>query len=142
MKAKNGDRVKVNYTLKINKDEVVETSAGTVPLEFTVGEKSMIPGFEQGIIGMAIGESKTINVPSAEAYGPRKEDLQFNFDRSKAPESFEPQIGQQVQMHRADGKPCLVTVIGTTEKGYTMDANHPLADKDLIFDLELIEINK
>ncbi len=142
MKAENGDKVKVDYTLKINKDEVVETSVGKVPLEFTIGEKSMIPGFEQGIIGMMIGELKTINIPSAEAYGPRQEKLVFEFDRSNAPESFEPQIGQQVQMHRPDGKTFFANVISTTEKGYNMDANHPLADKELVFDLILIEINK
>jgi len=142
MKAESGDKVKVDYTLKINNDEVVETSVGKMPLEFTIGEKCMIPEFEQGIVGMNIGESKTINIPSAEAYGPRQEKLIFEFDRSRAPESFEPQIGQQIQMHRPDGKTFYATVISTTEKGYNMDANHPLADKDLVFDLKLLEIEK
>ena len=141
MNAKDGDRVKVDYTLKINEDEVVETSVGKIPLEFTLGEKSLIPGFEKGVIGMSIGESKTIKVPCTEAYGPRKEELLFEFDKSRAPQSFDPQIGQQIQMHRADGKAFSVTVIGKTEKGYHMDGNHPLAGKDLIFDLKLLEIN-
>ena len=131
MKAENGDKVKVDYTLKINKDEVVETSVGKIPLEFTIGEKSMIPGFEQGIIGMMIGESKTINIPSAEAYGPRQEKLVFEFDRSNAPESFEPQIGQQVQMHRPDGKTFFANVISTTEKDITWTQITPLPTKTL-----------
>ena len=141
MKAENGNKVKVNYTLKIN-NEVVETSVGSLPLEFTIGEKKMITGFEKGLVDMTIGESKTINIPSDEAYGPRKEDRIFEFDKSKAPESFDPQIGQQVQMHRPDGKNFAVTVLGRTDKGYSMDANHPLAGKDLTFDIELLEIDK
>ncbi len=142
MKVENGSKVKVNYTLKINTDEIVETTVGNMPLEFTIGDKRMLSGFEQGVIGMAIGESKTISIPSAEAYGPREEHLVFEFDRSKAPQDFDPQIGKQVQMHRSDGKAIVATVIDTTEKGFKMDRNHPLAGKDLVFDLELLEIIK
>lgn len=142
MKAKDGDTVKVNYTLRIHDDQVVESSQGTAPLEFTMGGKKMTPGFEKGVIGMEPGESKSLHIPSADAYGPRDERLVFEFDRSRAPESFDPTIGQQLQMHRPDGKAFMVTVVSKTEKGYTMDANHPLAGKDLIIDLELLEIKK
>lgn len=140
MKAKDGDGVKVNYTLKIRTDEVVETSVDRGPLVFTLGEKQMIPGFENGILEMEPGETKTLHIPAPEAYGPRDERLVFEFDRSKAPESFDPCIGQRLQMNRPDGQTFAVTVIKRTEKGFMMDANHPLAGEDLTFDLELLEI--
>ncbi len=141
MKAKKEDKVKVHYTLKLGNDEVVESSVGVKPLEFTIGEGKMIPGFENGIIGMASGASKTINIPSKEAYGLHDEKKVFEFDKSRMPKDFEPQIGQTVQLHRPDGKSFAVTILDITEKGFKMDANHPLAGKDLTFDLELVEIS-
>lgn len=140
MKAKNGDKVKVHYTLKLDDGEVVESSVGSLPLEFTLGEGKMMPGFENGIIGMTTGEKKTIKVPAEQAYGSRNEMMVFEFPKSRCPEGFDPQIGQQVQMFRPDGKSFVVTVIGTTEGDFTMDANHPFAGKDLTFDLELVEV--
>jgi peptidylprolyl isomerase len=140
MKADNGNRVKVNYTLKSSKGELIETTSDSDPLEFTLGEKKMIPGFEQGVLGMEPGESRTISIPAAEAYGLRDERLVFEFDRKRAPESFDPCIGQQIRMNRPDGKSFTVTVMNRTEKGYMMDANHPLAGEDLTFDLQLMEI--
>jgi peptidylprolyl isomerase len=140
MKANNGDRVKVNYTLKIRTGEVVETTSDSNPLEFTLGEKKMIPGFEQSVLGMEPGESRSISIPAAEAYGLRDERLIFEFDRNRAPESFDPCIGQQIRMNRPDGGSFVVTVMKRTEKGFMMDANHPLAGEDLTFDLQLVEI--
>jgi peptidylprolyl isomerase len=140
MKAKSGNKVKVHYTLKDINNEMVESSRETEPLEFTLGDKQVIPGFDKGVTGMGVGESKTINVPFIDAYGPRNEDMVFEFDKSKTPENFEPVTGQTVKLHRADGQPVMATVIGKTKKGYQMDANHPLAGKDLTFDLELVEI--
>jgi peptidylprolyl isomerase len=89
---------------------------------------------------MAPGETKTIHIPAEEAYGPRDENKVFDFDRSRAPEGFEPEIGQMVQMYRPDGKSIIVTVVDITDEYFKMDANHPLAGKDLTFDLELVEI--
>ncbi|MBI4826565.1 MAG: FKBP-type peptidyl-prolyl cis-trans isomerase [Nitrospirae bacterium] len=140
MIAKSGDKVKVHYTLKDINNEVIESSRETHPLEFTLGDKHVIPGFDKGVTGMKVGESKTINIPFADAYGPRNEAMIFEFDKSKAPEQFDPAIGQTVKLHRADGMPVMATVIGKTVNGFTMDANHPLAGKDLTFDLELVEI--
>ncbi len=140
MQAKNGDTVKVHYTLKAANGEVIESSVKATPIEITIGEGKLIPGFENGIIGMTPNDSKTITVPAEEAYGHRNENMVFEFSREKAPAGFEPQIGQAVQLHRPDGNPFTVTVIDITAKGYKMDANHPLAGKDLIFDLELVEI--
>ncbi len=140
MHAKNGDTVKVNYTLKLDNGEVVESTAGTLPVQFILGKEQMIPGFENNIIGMKSGESKTITIPVNEAYGMRDEKKVFELNREKLPEAFEPQIGQLIRISRPDGKVFLATVLDTSAKGFIMDANHPLADKNLIFDLELIEI--
>jgi len=139
MKAKVGDRVKVHYTLRID-DEVFESSVGTQPIEFIIGNGDLLPGFENGIVDMSPGDTKTIHIPAAEAYGPHDENKVFNFDRSRAPEGFDPEIGQMVQMYRPDGKTIIVTVVDITDEYFRMDANHPLAGKDLTFDLELVEI--
>lgn len=142
MSAKNGDRVKVHYTLKDAKGAVVESSRDTQPIEFTIGEGNVIPGFENGIIGMDTTETKTVVIKPEEAYGPHDENKVFEFLRKNAPGDFDPQIGQTIKMHRPDGKAVVVTVVGMTDKGFMMDANHPLAGKELTFDLELLEIVK
>jgi len=140
MQAVKGDKVKVNFTLKDANGKVLESSKDTAPMEFTIGEGKVIPGFEKRIIGMTVGESKTITIPPEEAYGKRDEKKVFEFGREKTPPGFNPQIGQQVRMHRPDGTFFTVTVIEVTDKGFIMDANHPLAGKELTFDLELVEI--
>lgn len=140
MPAKNGDKVRVHYTLKDVNDKVVESSRDSEPIEFTIGEGKVIPGFEKNVIGMEPKEKKTISIPPEDAYGPHDKKKVFEFDKKKAPPGFEPQIGQAVQLHRPDGKSFLVTVLKFTEKGYMMDANHPLAGKRLNFDLELVKI--
>jgi FKBP-type peptidyl-prolyl cis-trans isomerase 2 len=140
MPAKNGDKVKVHYTLKDISGNVVESSVNSKPLEFIIGEGKIIPGFEKNIIGMEPKDTKTVNIPPEEAYGPHDEKMVFEFDKKNAPQDFDPQIGQTVKMHRPDGKSFVVNVVGRTEKGFLMDANHPLAGKKLTFDLELVEI--
>lgn len=140
MEAKNGDRVKVHYTLKVNDEDVIESSVGTNPFEFVIGDRKMIPRFEDSVISMSPGETKTITIPAEEAYGPYDENKVFEFDRTKAPEGFEPQIGEPVQMYRPDGKSFIVTIVDITDKVFRMDVNHPLAGIDLTFDLELVEI--
>ncbi|MEW6601818.1 MAG: peptidylprolyl isomerase [Nitrospirota bacterium] len=142
MPVKKGDRVKVHYTLKDINGDVVESSVNSMPIEFVVGEGRVIAGFEKNILGMKPKDTKTVTIPPEEAYGPREEKKVFEFDKKNAPGDFEPQIGQSIQMHRPDGKTFVVTVMSRTEKGFMMDANHPLAGKELIFDLELVEIMK
>jgi len=142
MPAKNGDKVKVHYTLKDTNGKVVESSVNSIPIEFTLGEGKVIAGFEKNIIGMEPDETKTVTIPPEDAYGTREEKKVFEYDKKNAPGDFEPQIGQSIQMHRPDGKSLVVTVLSRTDKGFMMDANHPLAGKELIFDLELIEIVK
>jgi len=137
---KQGDTVRVHYTGRLEDGSVFDTSEDGASMEFKVGEGELLKAFEQGVIGMAIGEKKTISIPVAEAYGPRKEEMVFEFDRARAPENFDAEIGQELQMFRADGKPVNLKVIAKSEKSFTMDCNHSLAGKDLIFDVRIEEI--
>ncbi len=140
MQVKKGDKIKIHYTLKLKDGKTVESSREDNPMEYTIGKGDMIRGFEKGVIGMSPGESKTISVPVEEAYGHRDEKKVFQFSREKAPIGFEPRIGEIVRLNRPDGSSFSATVIGVSEKNFQMDLNHPLAGKDLVFDLELMEI--
>jgi len=138
--AKEGDTVRVHYTGRFEDGTVFDTSEDGASMEFKIGTGELLKAFEQGVVGMAVGEAKTIFIPAAEAYGPRNEDMVFEFDRARAPENFDAEIGQQLQMYRADGMPIVVTVLEKTETGFVMDSNHPLAGKNLIFEVTLEEI--
>lgn len=138
--AKNGDVVRVHYTGKLDDGTVFDSSTGGEPLQFTIGSGQLIPGFEQAVIGLKTGESITVKIPAVEAYGPHQEELVLVIDRTEFPADLEPQIGQQLQMSLADGSPIQVLVTGVSELTVTLDANHPLAGKDLTFDIELVDI--
>ncbi len=142
MEAKSGDKVKVHYTVKESNGEVIESSDNTMPIEFTIGEGAVISGFESGIVGMKESDTKTINIKCDDAYGPRDETKTFEYARKNTPVDFDPRIGDMVQLHRPDGKAFSVKVLEKRDTGYLMDANHPLAGKDLIFDLKLVAIIK
>ena len=137
--AKDGDTVQVHYTLKLEDGTVFETSIGGDPLQFTIGEGQLIPGFEQAVVGMSPGESKTVEIPADEAY-PYHDELVMVVDRDQLPEDLQPEVGQQLQIRQPDGQTILVKVIDVSESSVTLDANHPLAGKDLTFDIELVEI--
>lgn len=137
---KEGDRVKIRYTGRLEDGTVFDSTEGWMPIEFTVGKGEYFPRLEQAVIGMVPGESKTIRIPMEEAYGPHKPERVFEFDRKKAPQGFDPSIGEWVQMYRIDGKPIKVKVIGKSATSFIMDCNHPLAGKDLIVDITLEEI--
>ena len=138
--AKKGDTVRVHYTGKLEDGTVFDTSEDGASMEFKVGSGELLKAFEKAVIGMSIGDKKTIKISMEEAYGPRKEEMVFEYDRARAPENFDAEIGQQLQMYRADGQPVNITVIAKSEKSFTMDCNHALAGKDLIFDVRLGEI--
>ena len=138
--AKDGDTVQVHYTGKLQDGTVFDTSVGSEPLEFTVGQGRLIPGFEQAVIGMQVGESKTVTIPVDQAYGPRRDDMVLEVDRYELPEGLEPEIGMQLQMNQGDGSTIIVTIINVSDTTVTLDANSPLAGQDLTFDIELIEI--
>ncbi|MFQ6128199.1 MAG: peptidylprolyl isomerase [Thermoplasmata archaeon] len=138
--AKNGDTVKVHYTGRLENGTVFDSSTDDEPLQFTIGEGQIIPGFEQAIIGMNVGESKTIKIHADEAYGPHLKDLVVMVDRKEIPPNLKPEAGQQLQIRQQNGATTVVTVIEVSESSVTIDANHPLAGKDLTFDVELIEV--
>jgi FKBP-type peptidyl-prolyl cis-trans isomerase 2 len=138
--AKQGDTVRVHYTGTLNDGTVFDSSQGRDPLEFTVGQGRVIPGFEQAVVGMDLGESRTTNIPVPQAYGPRDEKLIMRIDRQQVPADVELAVDDQVQLRRRDGGMAIATVTEITESTVTLDGNHPLAGKDLTFDIELVEI--
>lgn len=140
--AKKGDKVRVHYTGKLDDGTVFDTSADREPLEFTVGEGQVIPGFEKAVEGMNPGESKTAQIAAAEAYGQHYPEMVLNVPREQLPEDFSPEVGERLELRRSDGRTFVVTVSETGEEEITVDANHPLAGKDLTFDIELVEVNK
>ncbi len=137
---KTGDTVKVHYTGTLEDGTVFDTSVEREPLEFTLGQGQLIPGFEQGVIGMKVGESKTINIPADQAYGPHHDDLIQVIERSQLSEDLEPKVGQQLQMRGPDGRTIIVTITDVSETTITIDTNHPLAGQNLTFEIELVEI--
>ena len=138
--AKTGDTVKVHYTGKLDDGTIFDTSAESEPLEFTIGEGQLIPDFEQAVVGMNPGEAKTVQIPSDKAYGPHHEQMVMVVDRSAFPVELEPKVDQRLQVRQQDGQEFAVTVTDVTESKVTLDANHPLAGKDLTFDIQLTEI--
>ena len=138
--ANDGDTVKVHYTGTLEDGTVFDTSRGREPLEFTLGEGTIIPGFEETVKGMQVGQTKTVTIPAEEAYGPHRDELVMVIERDKLPEGLNPAIGQQLEMQQADGGTAVVVVTDVSETTITIDANHPLAGKDLTFEIELVEI--
>jgi peptidylprolyl isomerase len=138
--AKDGDTVKVHYTGTLEDGTVFDTSDQSEPLEFTIGEGMIIPGFEEAVTGMQVGDFKTVDVPAEQAYGPRDDNLVEEVDRDELPEDLEPEVGQQLQSMQEDGSIAMVTVIDVTDTAITIDLNHPLAGEDLTFEIELVEI--
>lgn len=138
--AKSGDKVKVTYTGKLVDGTEFDSSEGHPPLEFTIGENEVIPGFEEAVIGMSPGQSKTVTVDADQAYGPRQGELVVNVERKDVPENLDLQIGSQLEVTQEDGEVFMVTVSDLSETSVTLDANHPLAGKDLVFNIDLVEI--
>lgn len=138
--AKHGDTVKVHYTGKLDDGTVFDSSTSREPLEFTIGDGQIIPDFEQAVVGMNPGESKTIRIESESAYGPHNDEMIMVVERNQFPEDFKPEVGQQFKVRNADGQVSVVSVIDFTEKTVTLDANHPLAGKDLTFDIQLVDV--
>lgn len=138
--ANEGDTVKVHYTGTLNDGTVFDSSIGRDPLQFTLGEGQMIPGFEQAVLGMKLGEAKTITIPVDQAYGPYYEELVWVVDRDQLPAGIEPEVGQRLQTSQANGQSMIVTIIEVSETNVTIDANHQLAGEDLTFAIQLVEI--
>jgi len=135
-----GDMVKVHYTGRLADGTTFDTSRQREPLEFTLGEEEIIPGFEQAVLGMAPGESKTTTIAADQAYGSHRPDRVIEVERHHLPPDLQPELGQQLNLTRPDGTTITVMITALTEAQVTLDANHPLAGKDLIFDIMLMEI--
>ncbi len=139
--AKDGDNVKIHYKGKLDDGSVFDSSEGKDPLEFKVGEGNIIPGVEEAVVGMAPEETKEATIPPEKAYGEYRDDMVIEVDRSQFPEHITPELGQQLELKQSEGENIVVTVTDVGEEKVTLDANHPLAGKDLTFEITLQEID-
>lgn len=141
-KVKDGDTVKVHYTGTLTEEGTVfDSSQDREPLEFKLGEGKLIPGFEKAVVGMEEGDETTVEIESGDAYGQRREDLELEVAKSDLPDNIEPEVGMQLQMQQQeDGQAIPVQITAVEDEFVKLDANHPLAGKDLTFDIELVEI--
>ena len=138
--AKAGDKVRVHYTGTLTNGEQFDSSKGREPLEFTVGAGQMIKGFDAAVPGMVVGDKKTINIQPEDAYGQRLEDALLEFPLSNVPPDMKLEPGMQLQLRNENGQPFPVTVSELREDIVVLDSNHSLAGKELVFDIELVEI--
>ena len=137
---KSGDKIKVHYHGKLTTGETFDSSEGREPLEFEVGSGMVIPGFDAGVTGMPVGEKKTITIPVDEAYGPANPSMVIDMPKDRFPADMELAVGMPLVMSDHQGQQFQVVVKEIKEDTVNLDANHPLAGQDLIFDLELVEI--
>jgi len=137
---KKGDKVKVHYHGKLTDGSTFDSSEGREPLEFEVGSGMVIPGFDTGVTGMAVGDKKTITIPADEAYGPKQDEMIMEFPRDRFPADMVPEVGMQLNMSNNAGQNFPVVIVEVGDEAVLLDANHPLAGQDLTFDLELMEI--
>jgi peptidylprolyl isomerase len=138
--AKTGDKVKVHFTGYLEDSTIFGSTMDEEPFEFTIGEKNMLAGFENAVIGMQKGDTKTITLPPEEAYGPHKKELVHVMDRSSFPQEINLEIGKRLRVRTQDGKYAIVTVKEITEESIVIDENDPLTGKTLTFKIELVDI--
>jgi len=139
--AKAGNNVKVHYTGKLDDGTVFDSSVEREPLQFSLGSGNVIPGFEEAIIGMTPGQSKTATIPPDQAYGPQREELVIIVEKEQIPSDLSVEVGQQLQISQNDGEVIPVIVTDISDSQVTLDANHPLAGQQLTFDIELVEVS-
>jgi peptidylprolyl isomerase len=140
MQVKSGDVVRVHYTGTLLNGTQFDSSVGRAPLEFTVGAGQMIAGFDAGVLGMAIGEKKTIQIDPDHGYGQKDPNAIIEFPSSNIPEGMTVEVGQKLNLQNQYGQPVPVVVMEVKEDVIIMDANHFLAGQDLLFDVEIVEI--
>ena len=138
--AKTGDTVKVHFEGSLEDGSLFGSTVDEEPFEFTIGQKSMLPGFESAVIGMQKGDTKTITLPPEEAYGPHKKELVQVMDRSGFPKEVNLEIGKRLRVRTQDGKYAVVTIKDFAEDNIVIDGNDPLAGKTLTFKIELVDI--
>lgn len=137
---KTGDTVHVHYTGRLDDGSVFDSSSDRQPLEFTIGAGSVIPGFEQAVLGMSPGDTKTVTIASGDAYGPHHAEMVHQVSRSQLPPDLEVEVGTMLRASGPNGEDVPLTVVDVSDQSITVDANHPLAGKDLTFELELVAI--
>lgn len=138
--AKTGDTVRIHYTGTLEDGSTFDSSDGRDPLEFTLGTGQVIPGFDKAVDGMAVGDEKKVEIGAEDAYGDHDPNGLQSFPREKVPEDIPLDVGTRLQLSTPSGQPLMVTVSEVTEEEVILDANHPLAGKDLTFDIKLVEI--
>jgi len=139
-KVEEGNSVKVHYTGKLKSGEVFDSSKDKDPIEFEIGKQQMIPGFENAVVGMEEGGTKTVKIDSENAYGDVNDELFIEVPKSELPDNITPEVGMQLQVQQESGQQVPVQISEVKESSITLDANHPLAGKDLVFDIEVVEI--
>jgi len=139
--ATSGDTVHVHYTGKLDDGTVFDSSEGRDPLAFTVGSGQVVPGFDEAVSGMQVGDSKTVRIGPADAYGEHREDLVLDVPTEQLPEGLEPEVGMELGLRGQDGQTMPVRVAAVADDAITLDANHPLAGKALTFDVELVDVS-
>ncbi|MVA97062.1 peptidylprolyl isomerase [Nitratireductor sp. CAU 1489] len=137
---KSGDVVRIHYTGKLTDGTEFDSSDGREPLEFEVGSGQIIPGLDNHVTGMSVGDKSTVTIPAEEAYGPRDQNQVQALPRTQIPDTIELSVGTRLQASTPDGQPVGLTVVELTDDTVTVDANHPLAGQDLVFDVEVVEI--
>jgi peptidylprolyl isomerase len=142
IRADKGDIVKVHYTGRLADGTVFDASPADRPLHFITGKEEVIPGFEAAVTGMYLGEKKSVTIPAEQAYGPHHERYVDTVERSRLPAGLELKVGRQIEVTCEDDERLLLLVTALTETTVTLDGNHPLAGKDLHFDIELLAVDK
>lgn len=139
-KVKDGSNVKVHYTGKLTDGTVFDSSEGREPLAFTIGAGMMIPGFEKGVMDMAVNEEKTINILPEDAYGVARKEMIAEVPKSQLPADMEVEKGMQLMSQTPDGQQMAVKVVDVKDDSIVVDANHALAGKELVFDIKVVEV--
>jgi peptidylprolyl isomerase len=139
---KNGDTIKVHYSGKLKDGTTFDSSEGREPFEFEVGAGHVIRGFDNGVLGMEVGQKKTVDIPVEQAYGPEDPQMLMEFPLDRLPKELNPEAGMELMMRDQEGNSIPAIVAEVKENSILLDANHPLAGEDLIFELELLEIVK
>ena len=139
-KAQKGSKVKVHYTGKLEDGEIFDTSYQSSPLEFTVGSGELIKGFDQCVEGMEVGEKRNAAITASDAYGEHQQQLVVDIPRDNIPENITPEMGHFLELKNHSGQQVRALIIGIDDSNVKVDLNHPLAGKDLNFEIELVEI--
>lgn len=133
--------MKVHYTGTLNDGTVFDSSKGREPLQFIFGQGQLIPGFEKAVEELTLGEITKVDIPHQEAYGEVRQDMIIRIERDKVPADIQPEVGMQLQIQQPNGQPLPVMITDVSDSHIVLDANHPLAGKDLTFEIELVSVN-